>query len=33
MKNEEYWDGFIAGLFVGAIISIVVFILFQKGML
>lgn len=33
MKNEQYWNGFILGLFIGGIIGIVVLNLVQKGIL
>ena len=33
MKNEQYWDGFILGLFAGGIIGIVIYDLVIKGIL
>jgi len=33
MKNEQYWNGFIFGFFVGGIIGIVILTLVQKGIL
>jgi len=33
MKNEQYWDGFILGLFIGGIMGIIVLNLVQKGIL
>ena len=33
MKNEQYWNGFILGLFVGGIMGIVILNLVQKGVL
>jgi glycerol uptake facilitator-like aquaporin len=33
MKNEQYWDGFILGLFVGGIIGIVIYDLVIRGIL
>ena len=33
MKNEQYWNGFILGLFVGGIIGIVIYGLVIRGIL
>jgi hypothetical protein len=33
MKNEEYWNGFLLGLFVGGILGITILNLVQKGIL
>ena len=31
MKNENYWDGFIFGLFLGGALGIFILVLVQKG--
>ena len=33
MKNEQYWNGFIFGFFVGGIIGIVIYDLVIKGII
>lgn len=33
MRNEDYWNGFILGFFVGGILGIIILELIQQGIL